>query len=148
MLDASPTVKYSLHFKFSEAPKILELDPSFGSELGGSSVSIFGDGFEQSSLWFCRFGQSDATQATLVQATFIRCVVPPGVPGYTIVSVSANKQEWYTATHAFEHVSAASLASLSPVAGWPGSLVTIRGTSFFKNITCVFGEKAVKKQVS
>ena len=70
------------------APRVLNVSPNSGSSGGGTLVTITGTGFAQAFPTTVDFGQTAATNVTVVSATTITAVSPSGT-GSVDVTVSA-----------------------------------------------------------
>ncbi len=81
------------------------LDPARGPAAGGSSVTIFGGGFELANAYTVTFGGQDATNIVVVGASSLRCDTPAGTGGtFVDVVVSHPQQGSATLVGAFEYL--------------------------------------------
>lgn len=75
---------------------ISEMIPSTGPELGGTVVTVNGDGFISSQLSICRFGSRDAASISFASSTRLQCTSPPGT-GVATLSIALNGQNFVAA---------------------------------------------------
>jgi hypothetical protein len=84
---------------------LTSLDPVRGPAAGGSSVTIFGAGFDAANAYAVSFGGQDATNIVVVDATSLRCDTPAGTGGtFVDVVVSHPQQGSATLAGAFEYL--------------------------------------------
>ena len=76
-------------FRYSLAMRASGLWPSQGPELGGQPVTIVGEGFVNSGMLVCRFGEVVVKGASL-SSTSVVCTAPPSHMGNVTVEVSNN----------------------------------------------------------
>ena len=123
------------------APTVTGLSPSSGSTVGGSSVTITGTNFTNSSV--VTIGGTLATNVTVVNSTTITATTPAGAAGTASVVVNtpggsnaANSLYTYVTP-----VTAPSISSVSPATGTTlgGTSVTITGTNFTGATGVTFG---------
>eukprot|EP00940_MAST-03C_sp_MAST-3C-sp2_P002704 g2704.t1 len=138
------------HFTFYESPRVLTIDPSFGSELGGTVVVVRGEGFVQSESARCRFG-SATSRASWISSTEMHCETPRHVPGRFGVSVTNNLVDFGDEGPAFEFVHFSSLVELTPSKGprTGGTMITVRGTNFrfSSSLGCRFDTGAISPAI-
>ena len=120
-----------LDFEYISVGALVEsIDPTSGSEAGGTVVTIIGSGFTGSTG--VTFGGTPGTGFTVVNDTTITVTTPPGGLG-TVDVVVIDELGGDSDPIDFEFVAvAAAAASLAPSSGSEagGTLVTITGTGF------------------
>jgi len=132
------------NFFYEEAPKVDSFSPTFGPQIGATTVTVTGENFSLTKQLSCRFG-SISVKAAFVSSETILCVTPT-VLGSDVSSlqiyVSSNGVNWFSSASAFEFVTSASISSISPSSGpiAGGTAVTISGTGFEDSalINCLF----------
>ncbi len=132
-------------YVFVAAPVITHISPNSGPTSGGTTVSIYGSGFNSlSGASAVRFGDTDATSYTVISSTEIRAATPPHAAGTVQVTVSAlGGPTEDTAADDFSYrAPLPSVTSLSPPSGPAagGTSVAITGANF----TGLVGPGAVK----
>lgn len=84
---------------------LTSLDPARGPAAGGSTVTIFGSGFEAANAYSVLFGGQDATNIVVLGANSLRCDTPAGTGGtFVDVVVSHPQQGSATLVGAFEYL--------------------------------------------
>ena len=123
---------------YGYAPVINRIKPNYGPALGGTAVTLFGYGLEETTA--VDFGSVPAESFTVNPNGSITVVSPPRQPGGTIVPVTATTPEGVTEDFFRQEVMPANyftygptitqvIPNLGPEAG-AGSEVTILGTGF------------------
>lgn len=126
---------------FSITSLFIELTPGFGPATGGNSVTVTGTNFSPSSgrVWF---GDVMADSWTVVSATTIEAVAPPGVG---VVDVTVENSASGTRSPPARYSYVAIVSGFSPTYGpsTGGTVVTIQGKNFDPASTVYFGSTAV-----
>lgn len=124
-------------FTYLSPPSIASLNPTTGTSVGGTTVSITGSHFTASTVVL--FGGVAAPAVTFVSGSTLQAVTPTG-SGTVAVSVS-NANGSASLPGAFTYVQAPSIASVNPDSGVMdgGTLVTITGNGFVPGTTVTFG---------
>jgi hypothetical protein len=117
-------------------PTITSVSPNSGSTVGGTSVSISGDGFTPGAT--VTFGGLPATNGNVSSQTFIFATTPPHTAG--AVSVVVTNPDGQTASSSFTYILPA-ITSISPNSGntGGGTSVSISGSGFGAGATVTFG---------
>ena len=117
-------------YTYVPLPTVTSISPSVGPNGGGTSVTITGTNLTGASQ--VRFGATDATGYTIVNATTITATAPAGtgtqdVRVTTVGGISAN-----TAADDYTYYAAPAISSISPMSGPApgGTSITITGTNF------------------
>ena len=133
----------SLNSKYSYGvPKITSINPTGGTEAGGTLVAITGTGFTGVSA--VKFGTVNAKSFTVLSATEMTATSPAGTIGTTVdisVTTPAGTNPNTTADDFTYGLPTVTL--LSPAAGPPagGNTVIITGTNFTGVTKVMFGNK-------
>ncbi len=106
VLSTAGTALLQNGFFYIGAPVITSLSPNSGSEEGGTTVTITGQGFEPGST--VQFGTTPALSVTYVGATRLDVITPDGTAGFVDVSVS-NSVGSTTYSDGFQYISPGSL---------------------------------------
>ncbi len=125
-------------------PSVTTVSPASGPTGGGTAVSITGTNF--SNVTAVQFGTETATSFTVLSATWISAMVPPGAAGTVDVTVTTaagisarGSADPFTYTATVPTVMGVSPSS-GPTAG--GTVVTISGTNFTGVTGVTFGGTA------
>ncbi|WP_228834827.1 beta strand repeat-containing protein [Nocardia abscessus] len=123
-------------YTFVAAPTLASVAPGSGPEMGGNTVVLAGTGFTGTSA--VRFGDRPAASFTVVSATEIRAVAPPGT-GTVDVTVTAIGGTSNPAPYTYVPVPA--LAAVAPGSGpeTGGNTVVLTGTDLTGTTSVVFG---------
>lgn len=126
---------------FAITSLFIELTPGFGPAAGGNSVTVTGTNFNPSSggVWF---GDVKADSWTVVSATTIQAVAPPGVG---VVDVTVESTAGGTRSPPARYSYVAIISEFGPTFGpsTGGTVVTIQGKNFDPASTVYFGSTAV-----
>ncbi|HWV37685.1 MAG TPA: IPT/TIG domain-containing protein [Vulgatibacter sp.] len=123
--------------------------PPMGSREGGDTVTLQGAGFLQnfgkqaSANTQVRFGSNPAIGVRVIDDETIYVGVPPGLAGWTDVTVSNPRGE-AACEGCFRYLEPVSIASIDPPYGSAdgGTLVTLRGTGLGEGMILTFGANA------
>lgn len=120
---------------------VRSVQPDNGSIFGGNTVTVLGDGFDQSS--HCMFGDR-AVKAVVRDSSTLNCVVPPHPPAtLPFEVVNMNRKLGFNTTAIGKTYSfvAPTIVSVDPSDGFVtgGEMVRIAGTHLSGAITCKFG---------
>jgi hypothetical protein len=115
-------------YEYFAPPVVTDLDPEEGPETGGTVVAITGDGFTGTTGVL--FGETPATEFTVLSDTEIEATSPAGAPG--VVTVTIEHPGGDTDAGDFEYLDVPSITSLDPAEGPEdgGTVVTIIGEGF------------------
>lgn len=130
------------------APTITSLNPTSGSNLGGTSVTITGTNFQVGAT--VSFGGTAATSATTTSSTTIVTTAPAHALGSVPVTVTNPDNQTVTRANAFTYVvPPPTITSVTPSSGPTsgGTAVTITGTNFQSGATVTFGASAATNVV-
>ena len=135
-------------FTYYPVPTAIDVYPTVVSELGGSSIHVYGANFFNTESLACSFdGGRDVAPARWISSTQVACVAPSHKPG----PVSLHVENTPNATSASEirimFASVLVVQSIAPDYGTlnGGTKVVIRGTNFDENrgMVCRFGVEIV-----
>jgi len=73
---------------------LTRISSSIGPTSGSQTVSVFGEGFSDTSQLACRFGTLAPITANYVTGKEIRCAIPAHMPGQVPVEVTANGRDF------------------------------------------------------
>ena len=133
----------SIGFIFLSHPDVTFINPSSGTELGGTSVTIVGSNF-QSGLTVT-FGESSVTDIVVVSSGTITAVTPVH-PADTVDVIVTNPNGLAdTLSIGFIFLSHPDVTFINPSSGTElgGTSVTIVGSNFQSGLTVTFGESSV-----
>ncbi|CAM9134190.1 unnamed protein product, partial [Discosporangium mesarthrocarpum] len=124
--------------------KVRELNPSRGGMTGGTSVTLFGQGFENSSQTLCQFGRTTQVQAIFRSTTEVTCIAPSStVDGAVTVEVTVNGVDFSTSGPMFTYIEDPTILNIRPNNGPTsgGTTVFVHGTNFVDSdeLRCRFG---------
>ncbi len=128
-------------FTFLSHPDVTFINPSSGTELGGTSVTIVGDNF-QSGLTVT-FGDTSATDIFVVPSSIITAATPAHPAGTVDVIVTNPNGLSDTLANSFEFIGIPpAVTSIDPDSGTQlgGTSVTIAGSNFQSGLTVTFGD--------
>jgi len=135
---------------FSNVGLVTSVEPSTGFAVGGSIVTLSGTGFV-AGVTACKFGSTNAVEATIVSSTEARCLSPASVLGAVVVSIAMNgdantaarsvsgKQFLYTSTST---IIGASPMLFTALGGTP-LVLTVSGAHDSSAAWCRFGNNVV-----
>lgn len=92
-------------------PAITGISPNFGDEIGGTNVTILGNGFQFGATAF--FGDNEAPLVEVINANYIRVRTPGHDPGSVDVTVVNPDGETTTVTAGFSYVARGQLPDLA-----------------------------------
>lgn len=127
--------------RYTYAPTVTGLDPSGGSLLGGTSVTVTGTGFTGATA--VKFGAVAATSFAVVSDTRLTAVAP-AYAGARVVDVTVTTAAGQsTPLEAGKYSYGPSVTAVSPVSGPAsgGTLVTLTGTGFSGATLVKFGSE-------
>lgn len=127
-------------YEFIITPVIDSITPNYGTPHGGTEVTITGSNFPPKDSTIVTFGGIAAT-VTVVEATYLKVLTPPGAPGSVDVEVydATDRDKAYKVFQGFTYVAEAShptITSITPNSGSKdgGTEVTIMGSDFRSGI--------------
>ena len=150
---SSSGIEYSnsrMRFSFYNDPIMHSISPKFGSEQGGTIVSIMGGNFFDGGSLFCRFGSNEPTRAIYSTSDHVKCVAPNNSPGKVSILVSNNGNNYVTNNNiTFTYLEVSRVSALLPKTGSinGGTIVTVYGSGFSKGSKCHFGNHATPASV-
>ena len=127
-------------FTFVAPPVVTSIDPTSGTELGGTTVTIAGSSFQSGSTVV--FGDSSATDVVVVSDTIITAVTPAHLVGTVDLKVTNPDTQADTLENTFTFIAPPVVKSIDPTSGTElgGTPVTIVGSSFLSGVTVTFGD--------
>ena len=149
----NPSISFAtkkLTFTYYSGFSISSVDPSLGTELGGTNVTIKGF-FPRSKKIFCRFGDHESLFTQWIDFHSILCTSPPVRKSFlknplVTIAVSINEQDYTYSPSAFRYVIASHISSFTPIFGPSGGGTTLRlrGGGFLRardsEAFCVLGD--------
>ena len=133
-------------FRTYESPQVDALEPSVGSEVGGTEVLVSGYGFLNRVDLRCLFGESAneaIVHAEWISQTLVQCVSPTTVPGAVSVQVSNNGVDFSGRASMFTYHEKVAVHSMTPKQGSQqgGTQITLAITSALSTgaMMCQFG---------
>lgn len=116
-------------YTYVDAPTADSIDPANGPEAGGTTVTLTGTGFDDSTT--VTVGGEAATDVTVVSDTEVTFVTPAGTAGTADVVVTTTGGS-DTLADAFTYDPALTVTAIDPESGPAagGNTVTITGTGF------------------
>eukprot|EP01083_Nonionella_stella_P148560 470524_1 len=136
----------NLTYLYYEHPVVHSLHPVRGYLEGGIMISIYGEHFISDAVDpLCRFGDDEIyyPSASIMNATVIRCRMPPNAAGFRSVEVSMNDgYDWSDSGVLFEYMTQPMLLAIFPTIGPQSGAtnLTITATHIRTELThfCVF----------
>jgi hypothetical protein len=127
------------HYTYLAVPTVTAINPNHGSLSGGTSVSITGTGFTDTSAVY--FGTNAATSFNDNSTTSITAVAPAGTGTVDVAVTTPGGTSTTSSADHFSYVVVPGVSSLSPNAGplTSGTSVTITGTNFTNATAVTFG---------
>lgn len=124
-----------LSLVISSDMKVTHVSPTYGSELGGSNVTISGN-FSRTGTLSCAFGNSISPYAEWVDSNTILCITPPAegdimTSPMVNLSISLNGKDFQN-VFIFKYVPAMHISGFEPSSGpiTGGTELSIRGEGF------------------
>lgn len=122
---------------------ITTLNPSMGTDGGGTVVLVGGENFLNTTSAACMFG-AIAVPAKFISNQAVLCTAPPHLPGAVLVSLTFNGADSSMSGALFTYYPQANVVSVWPVLGSAangGTIVTIHGDGFRNSaeLVCKFG---------
>ena len=141
-----------LAFTYYTTPAVTGIFPPAGTV--GTSVDIFGEGFIDTALLTCRFGENMVMPLAFKNPNVITCKAPVQGNDRAIVNVevSNNVIDWTSNGLTFTHRPRATIDSITPKVGpvYGSTIVRVRGSNFptrtsevDSEVYCRFGQKLV-----
>ena len=126
-------------FTYAAVPTVAGLTPTLGSQLGGTVVSIIGNGFTGATT--VSFGTTLATNLTVVSNSLITVQSPAGIGVVDVTVTTPGGTSATSPADRFTYTVAPTVAGLSPSAGPKvgGTLVTLVGSGFTGATAVDFG---------
>ncbi len=114
---------------------IISATPTLGPQSGGTSISITGTGFTESTT--VTFDGNAATNVSYISATSLTCDTPAGTGTVDVVVTDSGNSD--TLTNGYTYEVALSIISVAPTSGTTagGTSVTVTGTGFIDGVTTV-----------
>jgi IPT/TIG domain len=123
--DGTSAVSAGDKFHYTASPSVSSLSPDHGS--AGDTVTIMGSNLGGATA--VKFGATDATSFSVVDATHVRAVVPAGTGTVDVTVTNPDCTSATSAADSFRYVTPPTVSSLSPGHGHAGDTVTIAGTN-------------------
>lgn len=125
-------------YSYIPAPVVASVNPTGGSQSGGTLVTVTGSNFVSGADVF--FGGALASSIVYQGTTSLQVLTPPGV-GTVGVLVRNPDGQTGLLSGAFTYVAPPSISTVSPSHGPSsgGTLVTITGSNFLAPVTVLFG---------
>lgn len=137
--------QHTLVYTFRSKPRVTKIEPSRGSIAGGTTISVRGDNFNDTTTIACRFGPGGGSlvRAKFVSVEEIMCSSPTVVEvGYYPVEVTVNGVDFSGSGRRFNYHDHPFVTSVSALYGNAkgGAQLLVRGGYFVdsKMITCRF----------
>lgn len=130
-------------FPVAHAPlSVIEIQPNFGPETGGTMVTIRGNGFLGVSA--VNFGSIPAASFKFIDNTTISAISPAGVGVVDVTVTTPKGTSPLSSADQFIYVKTPTVTSVNPNSGSPagGATVTITGTDFNGASSVLFGSNA------
>ncbi len=129
-------------FTFVGPPKLTSIAPDFGSNAGGTLVTIIGSAFQNGAT--VSIGGAAAPGVSTKSSTSISATTPAGAAGAVDVVVTNPDTQTGTLEGGFTYVPPPTVTSVAPTSGFPagGTAVTITGTDFVSGATVTLGGTA------
>jgi hypothetical protein len=126
-------------FTYAAVPTVSGLTPTLGSQLGGTVVSIIGNGFTGATS--VSFGTTLATNLTVVSNSLITVQSPAGIGVVDVTVTTPGGTSATSPADQFTYTVAPTVSGLSPAAGPKvgGTLVTLVGSGFTGATAVDFG---------
>ena len=134
--------------QFAYAPVVSALSPAQGPAIGGTPMTIIGQGFTGATAVL--FGSAQGTSLTVLSDSLIAVTSPPGAAGLVDVTVTtAGGTSAKSSADQFSYVAAPTVTGISPAVGpiTGGTSVTITGTGFLNATAVDFGNTATSSFV-
>ena len=134
-------------FEFIAHPRVTSINPTSGTQLGGTSVTITGSNFQSGAT--VTFGDSTATSVVVVSPNTITATTPVHPAGAVDVIVTNTNGLSDTLKNGFEFSAHPRVTSISPTSGTQlgGASVTIAGSNFQSGATVTFGDSSATSVV-
>ena len=104
------------------------INPSSGSENGGTLVTIDGLGFEPNNT-SVEVDSGESCVVTQVDGENLTCIMPSG-SGSSTITVTSNSQTDSSLTFTYSSANTPTVTAVNPTAGNQGDTITITGTTF------------------
>jgi hypothetical protein len=126
-------------FTYITPPNITSISSSFGSTLGGTSVTITGINFTGATS--VTFGGFAATTINVVNSTTITCITPARTTAGAVGIIVTTGGGPSSAFSSFTYITPPNITEISPSSGSTlgGTTVTITGTNFTGATSVTFG---------
>ena len=121
-------------FKYSTPPVLTSIAPTSGTSIGGTTVTLTGSGFQDTSpgINVVTFGGLPATGVVVLSDVSLTCVTPSGAAGGTVDVTVTNDNGSATLTSAYTYHPLPTLTAVSPPTGSSlgGTSATLTGSGF------------------
>lgn len=136
-------------FTYYPEVNIVSVWPVLGSASGGgTTVTIYGEGFRNSAELLCKFGNIIGTEATWLSSTKLLCRTPPHRPGLVEIRVANNGADFSLTASEFLYIDDPSLEGVRPAQVLETGQVPVmlKGSNFMNTTTlaCRFGSVVVR----
>ena len=141
--DQRSIVKSAVKFHYFQDYQVTHMEPTFGSENGGTVSVIHGDRFPQTHIW-CKYG-NEVVSGVWLTAQSIRCTAPPGQRGRVALSLAFDVEDFHSTALTFDYIARAFVDTLAPRSGSidGGTYVSLLGSNFAESsiCTCIAGTR-------
>ena len=133
------TVTDTNGFRYDSIPTITNVNPTHGSNLGGTSITITGTQFASGAT--VTIGGASATNVIVVSSTSVTATTPAGTTGLVKVVVTNTDTGTVTDTNGYRYDSSPTISNINPTHGsnLGGTSITITGTQFASGATVTIG---------
>ena len=133
------TVTDTNGYRYDSSPTITNVNPTHGSNLGGTSITITGTQFASGAT--VTIGGASATNVIVVSSTSITATTPAGTTGLVNVVVTNTDTGTVTDTNSYRYDSSPTITNVNPTHGpnAGGTSITITGTQFASGATVTIG---------
>ena len=118
-------------------PTVTRLSPDQGATAGGTLVTVEGTGLAGTSE--VRFGETLATDVSIIDTATVQCRTPAGTAGVVSVTITTGSAQ---AAATYRYVDPPAVTTVHPASGpsTGGTMVTITGAQFVEVPTVTFGD--------
>ena len=138
-------------FTYVDSPVVDMVLPIYGSELGGTVVTVTGTDFIASSELSCNFGSILFVPARFVSSTTLICTSPVRPPSSVHLAVANDGVNIGTSRAIFTFLAVVTVVTAYPSQGSTvgGTIVTLRGTGFsLAPLLCRFGSAGIVRSIA
>jgi hypothetical protein len=135
------------YFQYTSGVVISSLVPSVGSEEGGSTLTVRGEGFGVLQKFSCLFGGKKSMKGTVTSASTLKCTTPVSEPGIYRFQVLYGAHLVTSSFGSFEFAPSGQVTALYPTAGSTqgGTVVSVTGIKLQNGTLARFGGREASK---